>query len=381
VLTFGGAEPVIVSQDASTIVFIPGPNITGPAVVSAVGVTSNPALTFDLATPDTLRTDSILDIGANVTPTSPALAQTVTLVLPEELRVIPESLANLTIANAPAAPRDIAVSADSLTITFIPPPNADSFVVVPGVIPRRLPQYPLQLTTTVKVTTPLVESFPSTVSDAAPDVNEAVTLTSTDANFVVGAASEVTVGATAAVVTARTANSITFVAPPGATGVVTVSGVEVAEFPLTLPSSDAPITVSSTVTPLAGTDDPGTAPAIAVPAAGGSTILYDTGTFDYAAPIFGGAFGNFPARLYEITVPAGTFTLTLEWSTGEDLGGYYFLSDGTTEPAFGPADAHGEGADSSPETSTDALTAGTYLIAVVNFSATDPVFSIRLDAE
>jgi len=48
-----------------------------------------------------------------------------------------------------------------------------------------------------------------------------------------------------------------------------------------------------------------------------------------------------------------------------------FAGDATF-PAFDPADAHGEGADASPETTTNVMTPGTYLLAAVNFSTTSP---------
>ena len=66
------------------------------------------------------------------------------------------------------------------------------------------------------------------------------------------------------------------------------------QFRLTLPATVA-ITVPP-VTPLEGTGDPATAPEIIVPGPGGSITVNDAGTFDYPAPIFGGAFGRFPAR-------------------------------------------------------------------------------------
>ncbi len=381
VLTFGGLAPFVVTQDASTIVFIPRPNTDGPAVVSAVGVTSNPALTFDLATPDTLRTDAIVDIGANLAPTSPALGGAVTLTLPAGLRLIPESLATLTVENAPAPPRDRVLSADSTTITFVPSPNADSFVVVTGVTPERLaqccsatriegtdtlPGYTLQLRTTARVTTPVVENVPSTVSDAAPDVNEAVTITSTDANFTFLPTAGVTVGATAAVVTgvAGDGSSVTFIAPPGTTGALTVSGVDVVGFPLTLPSTAGAITVSSTVTPLAGTDDPSTAPALPVPAAAGeSTVTFDDATFT-AADIT--ADGGVSAQYYTITVAAeATFTISISSSDGgPDLDGV-ICGDGTcadvNQQDFTLASVAHDESDSVT------LAAGTHLLALVNF--------------
>jgi len=83
--------------------------------------------------------------------------------------------------------------------------------------------------------------------------------------------------------------------------------------------------------------------------------------------------------LYKVVVPAPTaLTVTISWPTGQDLGVHYFEADGVTEPAEGlPADAGGAGA--TPETSTSALLAKTYILAVVNFGVGDPpVFSLTI---
>ncbi|HEU4680627.1 MAG TPA: hypothetical protein VFS51_02700 [Gemmatimonadales bacterium] len=380
VLTFEGAAPVVVSQDASTIVFIPFPNINGPAGVSDVGVTSNPSLTFDLATTSRVKTDSVVDIGANVVPLAPALGGTVTLTLPVALRAIPESIAatgvgadtiprGLSIAGSPVLPRDVTLSADSLTITFVPPPNADSFVVVPGVIAQRLPMYPLELATTARVTAAVVDSIPATLSATAPAVNEVVTLTRTDAAFTFDPDAVLLVGADAlSVVTARAADgsSISFVPRPLAAGNVSVDGVTIVGFSLTLPAQAPPITVGP-ATPIAGTGDPATAPALPVPAAAGqATATFDDAVFT-AADITGD--GGVGAQYYTITLGApATLTISISSTAGEpDLDGVICNDTACSAPDFTLAStAHDESA-------AVALAAGTHILAVVNFDgvATD----------
>jgi hypothetical protein len=49
---------------------------------------------------------------------------------------------------------------------------------------------------------------------------------------------------------------------------------------------------------------------------------------------------------------------------------YWFAADGVTDPGFDPADDLG--AAGHPESVTNTFTAGTYLLAVVNFSTTTP---------
>src|SRR4051794_4255243 len=121
-ITFNGAAAVITSLKPDTISFIPFANIAGPALVSKVGVESNPSLLFDLTTPFTVKTDSIVDIGATVSDLSPDLGVPITLTLPDSLRVIPESLIQsgvggdtlprgMSIAGVAVQPRDITVSA------------------------------------------------------------------------------------------------------------------------------------------------------------------------------------------------------------------------------------------------------------------------------
>jgi hypothetical protein len=365
VLTFGGVAPDVVSQDATTILFIPFPNTFGPAVVTNVGVTSNPLLTFTLATPDTVRTDSITTIGADVTPLAPALGGTVTLTLPVELRVIPESLGGLQIANAAVAPRDVAVSADSLTITFVPPPNADSFVVVPGVIARRLPQYPLELATTARVTTPVVDNVPSTVSSTTPAGGEAITLTSTDANFTFTETSEVLVGADLATTTsvAGDGSSVTFIPTPGASGPLSATGVEVVGFLLNLPSTAAAVTAGAAVAPILGTGAPLTAPTIEIPGLGVTRGFIDNGTSVGYADC--GDVG-LPCQVYKFVLAAdAVFDVTATWSDASDIGIYFFESDGATLTGNFGCDAHGN--DGTPETCTQELAAGTYFLAFVPF--------------
>src|SRR6185295_9998230 len=156
-----------------------------------------------------------------------------------------------------------------------PPPNADSFVVVNGIVPARLTAccgstagYPLLLGTTSKVTTPVIDSIPSTITPSTtPAANDEVTLTVNDAGFVLTDTSTVLVGAAPTTITSRTANSLTFVPPPAASGAVTVNFIDVAGFALSLPAKAPAVTVGALV-PLAGTNREATAPLLPLPGAG-----------------------------------------------------------------------------------------------------------------
>jgi len=167
-------------------------------------------------------------------------------------------------------------------------------------------------------------------------------------------------------------SSITVLLPPGATGTLTVDSVGVdfapgVQFSL---ETDQTVTVGA-VTPQAGTGSTGSAPAVTIPPPGGTTFFYDGGTYDASMPLVVPDVGTFqiPSRVYKITVADTTaLTTTVDWTSPEDLGLYFFASNGTT--AFGAVgDAGGGGVH--PETVDNTFPPGTYYVAVMNFS--DPV--------
>lgn len=312
---------------------------------------------------------------------TPALGDTVTLTAPTGITFGAET--GITFPGAAGEPVITGISADGTVLSFLPAPGTDTAAAVSGLELSYAPGVPVDtLVTTTKITTPAITELPANFSNANPAVNEAVDVTAPGFLFLPDAT--VVFGADTAVIVSRAADSssISFITNPGVTGIPSVSGV-VLDFlpavPLTLPATTT-VTTATTFTPKSGTDTPGGAPAIAVPAPGETTLLIDGGTYDYAAPIFGGAFGDFPARLYKFDVAAGEdVTVTLNWASGEDLGVYWFAADGTTEPAgLAPADDGGAGAH--PESSTSTFAPGSYRLAVVNFSGSDPAyFSLRLD--
>jgi hypothetical protein len=226
-------------------------------------------------------------------------------------------------------------------------------------------------------------SFAVTFSNAAPAANEPVTITlPAGYKFVAGAAASTDQGP--AIVQSFTADSTGLVVlpAPGSTGPMTLDSVQASFLPgVTLGGlpTDATITVAAVV-PQAGTGATGTAPILTIPAVGETIAFYDGGTYDYPAPILGGAFGTFPSRLYKITVAAPTtLTTTVHWAGTQDFGIYFFASNGTTD--FGTP---GDGAtpDVNPETTTNTFPAGTYYMAIINFSATNPPwFSLTVTGE
>jgi hypothetical protein len=141
---------------------------------------------------------------------------------------------------------------------------------------------------------------------------------------------------------------IDLVFPIGAGGFEVVSGVVPLadpQFLLTLPADNHINSVPATPEPFTGTDNPATAPVIALPTTPGTTVnIYDAGVFDATNGFFG-----FPTRWYNITVPATTtYTVTMEWAkpNGDDLG-LYLLDLG--QNILDAADAFGSGPGSQPE--------------------------------
>jgi hypothetical protein len=314
------------------------------------------------------------------------LGEVVTLTLPPGIQVlVDDTLADGTpgvladsgiVIEGATNPADLVVSPDGTTLTFVPAPNSDSVITLRGVVPVVLPQFPQILATPFKVTTPSIDSIAVGFSDVAPDVLEEITVTA-PAGFTFDTTVVFTWGANPAIIGSLAADgkSATITPLPGSSGHASISGVIVdaaPQFRLTLPAT-VPITVPP-ITPLEGTETPTTAPEITVPGVGGSITVTDAGSFGYTAPT---QFGAVPARLYKIVLPGPvSLSVELDWPTGEDMGVYYFAADGVTEVGtFADAGFDGD----APETSTSALAAGTYYVAVVNWSASSPpVFQFTL---
>ncbi|MEO8089626.1 MAG: hypothetical protein ABI703_04955 [Gemmatimonadales bacterium] len=390
VVTFAGGPPgdiVSVSPDQTIITVVPGPNVAGAVTVTHTTVAFNPALDFTITSSGTVTTPEILDLaGATIVPPNPALGQTVTLTLPPTIKVLPVAALPATSIGAPDTigvladsgfivagatnPHAVTVTADSGAITFIPAPNSDSIITVRGVVHERLPQFPMILSTTTKVTTPAVDSLPATLSSTTPAVNVPVVLTSTNAAFtfvdpaVIGIA-----GDSGAIVTGQTANTITFLPKPAAAGKVGVGAVDVVGFGLPLTSTAPAIAVSATVPSLAGTGSAATAPALVLPAVGGTTGLYDAGSFQ--ADIF----GTNVDQVYRIVAPgASSYRVTVDWDNAADVDVALCNDAACTTPNFAAGTAN------HPESAVYTFTgAGTNYLVLDLFAGAVPAWvSIKI---
>jgi len=391
-VTFAGGPPgdvVSLSPDRTILTVVPGPNVQGAVTISNTTVTFDESLNFTVTSNGTVTSPPLVNLeGAVLSNPTPPNGQAITLTLPPGVRVLPVAVLPPTSIGSPdnvglladsglvvegaINPRAKSVpAADSSVIQFIPAPNSDSFVTVHGVVPSRLPQFPQILTTTIKVTTPRVDSLPATLSSAAPAVNTPVTLTATDGNFTFLAPGVIGIGVdSSAIVTGQTASTITFLPRPGAAGKVGVGAVDVFGFGLSLTSTAPAIAVSSTVPALPGTDNAATAPALALPGVGGTTGIYDAGSFQ--ADIFAPDVD----QVYRIVAPgASSYRVTVDWDNAADVD-VALCSEATctTSPNFAAATA------SHPESTTYTFTAaGTSFLVLDLFAGTLPAWvSIKI---
>ena len=370
-LTIGADTLTILSQDATTFVFIPPPSVNSPVTINGVVSTSAPDIVFSPATQTALVTPLIDTVDVAYSTLAPALGQTVTMTSPDPLiRLSVDSIIFPgQIPGREGDPQSILIAPDSLSLTFVTPPNVNGQATVvsfefPGDYLRALP------TRDSVVGENIGTALAATISDTAPDVSQVVTITA-PAGFSFDDTTNVTVGANAAIVTANTGSVLSIVPLPGSAGVPQIDGVVPAASPLnrlTMPAENT-VTVPAEVPTLAGSDAPGTAPSLPVPGVGELAIQFDTPDFEATAD-----------RFYRIDVPAGTFTLTLDWNVGDDVDVYVcsapcddpFGADLVGDPSPENALTPGVGAfqaatGNHPEQVSFPLTAGTYFFLVEDF--------------
>jgi hypothetical protein len=389
-------NPLIVERDpaGAFIRFVAPPNVNAAVTISEVVAASAPTLVLHPATQALLTTPLIDTVDVTYSTATPTLGQTVTATIqdplikfrpdvastgrvrfginfPEQLNgplLGPDSL-HLRIGSGPQA---VVVAADSNSLTFQAPPNANGVASVTSfVFPGG---FSLSLPTRTGITSPNIgTTVNATFSNPTPPAVTPVTITAPAGfKFAPLAGDTVKIGGQIAIKqsVAVDGSTITVVPIPGTSGIAEITGVlptAAPQFTLTLPTVNQ-ITVPAIV-PLEGTEDPATAPALTIPTAGNTEVLNDAGGFD-------GAFLDFPTRFYKLEFASTTtITFTLDWFQGQDLGLYV-----TTDPPasasdiIDAADSFGEGSAGHPETVTITFDPGTYFASVLNFSTTNPSF-------
>ena len=399
-LSIGGEALTILSQDATTINFIPPPSVSSPVTIHGVVSTSTPDIVYAPSTQTALVTPLIDTVDVTYSNAAPALGETVTLTSPNPLiqLVVDSLIFPGQLPGREGDPQNIVVALDSNSLTFDAPPNiAGNGTVVnfhfPGDYLRALPTRPVVTGANIGL------SLPATVSDTAPDVSEVVTLTA-PAGFHFDTSLDTTFNATGDTITAITSpvqvlvggnpviitsiagdgSTLSFVPLPGAAGVPQVDGVVPDAAPdniLTMPVENS-VTVPSVVPTLAGSDDPSTAPSIPTPAEGALSVLFDAPNFEppaAAACIFGDV-----CHFYELNVTeAGLYTITMDWNVGSDIDMFICPDPGaiTGDCIFdGATGAH-------PEVVPVELTPGAWFIVADDFgldaAGTTLVLSVKHD--
>jgi hypothetical protein len=201
----------------------------------------------------------------------------------------------------------------------------------------------LSTTVPVKITP---ANLPATFSPASPLAGDTVTATA-PAPLTFTSASTVTIGGVEAIVTVVSpdGSQISFIPVPGANGPGVFTGVAVSYLaaPQTLTSTD-PITVSSSTSIYAGTDDPTTSPTITLPAVGDSVDFYDAMTFN--------------DQFYKLVVgTTTTLTITVAFDAAADVD---FWACNATCSNPGTPGGFGAATGANPEHLTATFTPGTY---------------------
>jgi len=369
------ATSVAVAAAGSGITVVEDTAFLGTTVGQPIGTQRQfvVSATDPVGTSFTLQAEGLsLEVPVIVVPTSvagtfsnaaPALGEVVTLTAPPGITFGPE--ASITFPGAQGEPVVTEISADGTVLSFQPAPGTDTTGFVSGVVVPYSPDLPIDtIETTTKITTPAIPNLPAAFSNANPAVNEPVTVTASGFTFLDGTtvifeADTTIVGdvTDTAYVSSRAADgsSVTFTAPPGASGIPTVSGAALDVLPaigLTLLATSA-VTVDSTVPTLVGTVSPATAPALTVPAVGLRSALFD-------APDFTATIDHF----YRLDLTeAGDYTITVDWTVGSDIDLILCNDVACSAPDFAAATAN------KPESATFTREPGTYYVLVEDFGA------------
>jgi len=302
-----------------------------------------------------------------VSATAPALGDTVVATAGANFKFTPASVVSL----AGASVVTLGISADSTQISFIPGPSGNGPVSVTSMVVSYatvLGGYTANSGATT-VTTPPVLDFPATFSTATPSsfpTQDTVTITA-GAGFKFLPTATVSIGGTAGFIISRApdSSSIKFIPISGSTsGPATVNGVVLSfltAVSLNIPTQSSITVAASGATTLAG------APTINIPATGVTSFYVDGGLFATAAQC--GNIGNH-CRFYKIVLGAPrTFNVSLTWGNTADIGGYFIDAAGNDQFGNFACDNFGSGAGGQPEACSQTLPAGTWYLALADFTA------------
>lgn len=356
------------SADSSQIIFVVGPGATNAVQVSNLVVQYAPAVGgYTLTSTNTVTTTATLP-ALTVSPTVGVAGDTITVTAPAPWKFDTNSVP--TVVGAGSA--RVSISADSSILKFLIGPSATGNVSVTKLLVSgagALGRFTLN-TGAVTLSTPPVPNFPGTFSTATPagfPNIDTVTITS-GAGFKFLPNATVSIGGTAALVVSHAADSLSmrFIPVLGAApAVATVNGV-VLSFLTTVSLSLPTVATIAPVTP-SGAKVLATAPTIVIPATGVTTITTDAGQLASAAEC--GNIGNH-CLFYKIVLAGPrTFKTTLTWGNTADIGGYFIDAAGNDQFGDFACDSFGSGAGGQPESCSETLPAGTWYLALADFTA------------
>jgi hypothetical protein len=379
--TLNPPRTLAVAPDGSTISFLLPPNVNSPVSVTNVVADAAPTLVFTPATIDLIQSPVYDSVSVGFSTATPAIGQTVTATITDNPLIKFDTTAASVAAvpvltflgqfpGAAPGPAAVTLAADSSSLTFQAPPNANGAASVVSFVFPGAYVFPLPTKSGIVTTPQLSDTADITLSTATPAVLQPVTITlpSTLKFGAVAAGDSVVFGGQVAIVQSVAAGgaSIDIIPLPGSVGQPTLVGVFPTGFPqfsLTVPG-DASITVPP-LTPLEGTDDPATAPDIT---ASIPFTLSDAGT--WAATNCGTTSGGDTCQLYKLTFGAPTsLHFTLSGAGPADLGLYFLNSDLTDYSDFGDANTFCDNNfnNAPPEDCTLNFPAGTFIMVVTSF--------------
>lgn len=314
--------------------------------------------------------------------TTPALGDTVVATAGANFRFTPAS--QVSVPGASVA--TLTISPDSSTLRFIPGPGANGAVSITNLVVQYAPAIGTFTATSggANLTTPAIAAIPAVFSATNVNVNETFTISAPGFKFLPDV--RVLFGNDAQAVTAISVDSNTITVrahQAGASGTITIANAALSFLPSAPFTAPAPgvVTVGATVTEIAGTGSPATAPVIAIPAAGQTSGVVDAPT-SFPNDQSGLCGGPCNARIYKFTVAAQQeVTVTATWNSTTDIGVYLGNATGGLQSTatFPPADNLGSGAGGHPETTTWDLPPGDYTILVIDFLTSGSPTSLTID--
>ncbi|MEO6057910.1 MAG: hypothetical protein ABIQ49_13845 [Gemmatimonadales bacterium] len=296
-------------------------------------------------------------VQAQISNLNPALNEVVTITAPPGITFTDTT--TVTFAGAAVQPAEVTVAADGRSVTFLPPPNiVNAQAVLGNVVSDAAPTVPFSPSTADRITTPALTVFDGTISNLTPAANEPITVTLTNATFVQDTTATFAIGAAPALLIARTANTVTLIPAPSSSGLLFLnSGVVIdslPQFALTLSNAETDTLTVGAAGTVPGTDDPSTAPSLAVPDPGFAAPFFDNADFVASANHF-----------YKLVVPAdGDYTISLDWTVGSDIDMLICPAPGAITGACDFTAATG----AQPESAVFSLTAGTYFVVADDYA-------------